>query len=181
MQENDPLDDAWVAVHTRVYYEKKAAEQLYLNGYECFLPLRSKKVHVTAPDLENDREQSLVPLFPGYLFCRYKPQRTFHINRASGVIKIVGIRGIPEVIPDIEMDSIKMIVASGLSTTIPCQYLKVGLKVRVCSGPFNGVEGYLVAVNKNRCKIASGISAIGKAIVIHLVDTDICILPTGIK
>lgn len=169
------LENAWVAVQTRVLHEKKAAEHLYLNGYECFLPLRNSKPFENITDIESNRPVSLIPLFPGYLFCRYRSQQIFRIKEASGVIRILGGSNNPEVIPDDEIDSIQKIVNCGFSRE-SCKFLKVGWKVRVKSGCFDGVEGYLVSVNKNTCKIASGISILGKAIMLTMVNADIQII-----
>ena len=166
------LNNAWVAVQTRVFYEKIVAEQLSFNEHECFLPLRYKEPFKIVPDLKGTKEPTKVPLFPGYLFCRYKLNPIFHIRQASGVKKILCRNGIPEIIPDNEIESIQKIVNSGFHGK-PCSLLKVGLKVRVHSGPFNGAEGYLVSVNKNKYKIAFGISLIEQAIVVTVVGADV--------
>jgi len=173
MQTKAPLRNGWVAVQTRIWHEKKVAEQLCINKYECFLPLCYKEACRTGLDLQLNKHQITVPMFPGYLFCRYRESPIFHIRQASGVIKVLCFKGIPEVIPEEEIESIRKIVASRLFTK-PCEYLKIGLKVRVCnSGIFDGVEGYLMAVKKNKCKIASGISLIGKALTITVDDINV--------
>ena len=166
MNTETPLNNVWVAVQTRILHEKSVAEQLCANEYECFLPLCYKEPFGPEPDLRVNKRQATVALFPGYLFCRYKESPNFHIRQASGVIKILCYKGIPVIIPNNEIESIRKIVASGFFMK-PCQYLKIGLKVYVCSpGCFHGVEGYLMAVNKNKCKIVSGISLLGKAVTI---------------
>jgi len=171
MSTETPLNNVWVAVQTRILHEKRVAEQLCANEYECFLPLCYKEPCGSAPDFRVNKHRATVPLFPGYLFCRYKESPKFHIRQASGVIKIICCKGIPVIVPNNEIESIRKIVISGFFVK-PCKYLKIGLKVRVCSsGCFNGVEGYLMGVNKNKCKIVSGISLLGRAITIT-VDAD---------
>ena len=174
MQTKAHLDNAWVAVHTRVLHEKSTAEHLLLNGYECFLPLQYKKPYKTAQLQKDEKQMPSVPLFPGYLFCRYKLRHNFPILRTPGVIRILGYDGAPAVIPDGEVWSISKIVTSGLSTE-PYQFLKSGQKVRINSGPLNGVEGYLISiVNKNTCKIAVGVSVVERSVVVNVINTDVC-------
>ena len=56
----------WFAVQTRTRYENLAAKQLSGRGYEVFLPFYQCKRRWS------DRMQEFdVPLFPGYLFCRF--------------------------------------------------------------------------------------------------------------
>ena len=86
--------------------------------------------------------------------------------------KILGYNGIPTVIPDCEIESLQKVVISGLSTE-PCQFFQLGQKVLVHSGPLNGVEGYLVQVNKNTCKIAVGVSVVEKSVTVIVYNTDV--------
>src|SRR6266550_174131 len=56
----------WFAVQTRARYENFAAKQLGGRGYEVFLPLYPCKRRWS--DRMHEFE---MPLFPGYLFCRF--------------------------------------------------------------------------------------------------------------
>ena len=162
---------------TRILHEKRVAEHLAFHEYECFVPLQYKKPYRIAPASQNGKQPLSVPLFPGYLFCRYKLQHNFHILRAPGVIRILGYGNTPAVIPDSEIESVQKVVLSGLATE-PCQFLQSGQKVQVKSGPFNGVEGYIVtALNKSICKVAVGISVVEKSVVIDVFTADVCAIP----
>lgn len=175
METKAHFDNAWVAIQTRILYEKVAAEHLVIHGYECFLPLHCKRTHRTVPAHQNDKQYPNAPLFPGYLFCRYKVQHKFPILRVPGVIRILGCNGVPAVIPDQEIVSLQKIVISGIYAE-PYQFLKTGQKVRVNHGPLRDTEGYLIQVNKNTCKIAAGISVVEKSVVITVATTDVCMI-----
>ena len=176
MQEKTHLDNAWVAVQTRILYEKIAAEHLLLNGYECFLPLQYKESCRNTSIVKDKGTLPSVPFFPGYLFCRYKLRHSYPIMRASGVVRILGYDGNPAVIPDREIDAISKIVASGFSAE-PQQLLRSEQKVRVNSGPLNGIEGYLISVlNKYTWKIAIGVSVVEQSVFIDVRPTDVCII-----
>jgi len=58
----------WFAVQTRSRYENLVATLLRGKGYELFLPIYKSRRRWS------DRIKELeLPLFPGYLFCRFNP------------------------------------------------------------------------------------------------------------
>ena len=68
----------WFAVQTRTRYENFAAKQLAGRGYEVFLPFYQCKRRWS------DRMQEFeMPLFPGYLFCRFNLLDRLPIFRLS--------------------------------------------------------------------------------------------------
>jgi len=173
METKAHLDNAWVAIHTRILYEKMVAEHLVIHGYECFLPLHYKRAYRAVQISKNDKHHLDTPLFPGYLFCRYKIKYDFPILQVPGVIKILGCNGIPAIIPDHEIESLQKIVISGLSAEAQ-PFLHSGQKIRVNSGPLCGVEGFLVkVVKKNLYKIAVGVSIVEKSLVVDIVNPDV--------
>jgi len=198
MYSEDHLYGAWVAVQTLCRSEKTVAEYLFSRGYECFLPLQYKYEYRITPVPRNSKRLATVPLFDGYLFCKYKVERNFRIADTRNVIRVLSHKGIPAVIPDIEIESLKKVVASGLSME-PCQFiqadqgvcvksvplngadfktfLKSGQKVRINSVPLKEVEGYFVqVVGKDTCKIAVGVSVLQKSVLISLLNADISVV-----
>ena len=89
-----------------------------------------------------------VPLFPGYVFCRLKPQARLPLLMIPGVMQFVGIGKAPAPIGDGEIDAIRTAVNSGLSYD-PRPFLETGERVLVERGPLAGVEGLLVGFRKN--------------------------------
>ena len=72
--------DSWFAVVTRPRHEKSAAAGLRAKGLEEFLPLHRARRRWT------DRVQEVdLPLFPGYLFCRFGPEQYAPVMRTPGV------------------------------------------------------------------------------------------------
>src|SRR6266446_4384964 len=58
----------WYALHVRTRFEKVVARNLRGKGYEEFLPLYSRT------NRWSDRVKEIeLPLFPGYVFCRFNP------------------------------------------------------------------------------------------------------------
>jgi len=141
---------AWYALRIRSKLERTASIALVGKNYETFLPLyRSRREW-------SDRTKSLdLPLFPGYLFCRFDPnERLLPILTTPGVIAIVGAGHDPVAIPDPEIEAIQAIIRSGLCAQ-PWPSLAVGSKVLIEKGPLAGLEGVTLDVNKRHRLIVS--------------------------
>lgn len=135
-----PLDGSWVALHVQVNHERAVAEQLALGGYESLAPY-------CQPRSAGKRQATEKPLFPGYLFCRYKTKYEFRIIDVPSVIRILGVGSTPFTIPEHEVEAVKRVVDSRLSTE-PWPAFRIGQRVSVSAGPLAGLEGTLVAVKK---------------------------------
>ena len=79
---------SWFAIETRPRCEKLVGNILENKGYELFLPMYKSRRRWS------DRIKELdLPLFPGYLFCRWSPQqRTLPLLTTPWVRQIVGNR-----------------------------------------------------------------------------------------
>jgi transcriptional antiterminator NusG len=128
----------WYAVRVRSRSETSVAAYLRNQGLEAFLP--------TYEDTRrwSDRVRRVeLPLFPGYLFCRFDPLVRLPILKAPGVIHVVGVGRQPVPVDDAEIAAVQMVVRSGLPRQ-PWPYLHVGQRVRVESGALSGLEGVLL-------------------------------------
>jgi len=130
-----PLELPWFALQVRARYEKSVATFLDGKGYEWFLPTyRSRKRW-------SDRiKESDLPLFPGYLFCRFDPQVRLPILKTPGLICIVGTAKIPIPVDLAEIQALRTLVNSGLRRQ-PWPYLEAGQRVRIEYGALAGLEG----------------------------------------
>src|SRR4029077_14794699 len=112
----------WFALQTKSRCEHVVATQLRGKGYESFLPLYKSRRHWS------DRVKELeLPLFPGYLFCRFDPSQRLPILTTPGVIQIVGIGKTPIPIDDNEIAAIQIAMESRLARE-PWPFLKIGQK-----------------------------------------------------
>jgi transcription antitermination factor NusG len=128
----------WFAVQVRSRYESVAATLLSGKGYEWFLPTYWSRRQWS------DRIKKIeLPLFPGYLFCRFDPQGRLPILTIPGVISIVGIAKNPTPVDETEIASLRVLVKSGLPHQ-PWPYLQVGQRVRIEYGALYGLEGILL-------------------------------------
>lgn len=151
----------WFAVQTRTRYENFAAKQLNGRGYEVFLPFYQCKRRWS------DRIQEFeVPLFPGYLFCRFNLLDRLPILTTPGVIQIVGIGKTPIPVDDEEVVALQTAVRTGVPR-YPWPFLKVGQRVRVEAGPLCGFEGVLLNF-KGRCRLVLSVSLLQRSVAVEV-------------
>jgi transcription antitermination factor NusG len=140
---------SWFALQTRSRYEHFAAAHLRSKGYELFLPV------YTCRRRWSDRIKELeLPLFPGYVFCKFDLLNRLPILVTPGVIQVVGSGKSPIPIEDAEIAALQAVVQSELPRQ-PWPFLQIGQKVRIACGPLSGFEGVLVNVKGNHRLVLS--------------------------
>lgn len=133
----------WYAIYTRHQHEKVIARLLSDKGFEVFLP-----VQTVARRWKDRTKQLSLPLFPCYVFICGGFARRFDIVTTPGFHSFVGFGDQPATIPEQEIEAIRQAFTSG-SRIEPYPFLKFGDKVRIRSGPLEGIEGILVRKKKS--------------------------------
>src|SRR5262249_39330082 len=130
-------------------------------GYEEFVPFwRARRRW-------SDRNKSIdFPLFPGYVFCRFRRDDRLPLLTIPRVLHIVGIGKFPMPIDETEIAAFKTVVNSGLLFE-PQPFLEAGDRVRVEKGPLAGVEGILVEIRKN-CRLVVSITLLKRAVAVEI-------------
>jgi transcription antitermination factor NusG len=155
----------WYAVQVRYQTEKRTAHFLSEKGFEQFVPLYRAQRQWT------DRvKQMELPLFPGYVFCRFDVQNWLPIKSTAGVVSIVSIGNTPATIEEHEVEAIRSAMRGGVAAE-PWPFLREGQRVRVCAGAMRGHEGLLVNV-KNRSRLILSVSMLQRSVAIE-VDRDV--------
>ncbi len=140
---------SWFAVTVRPQHEQTAAMGLAAKGLETYLPL------YLAVRQWSDRTKRLhLPLFPGYVFCRFDRSEQTAVVQTPGVRTVVSFGGEPAPVPEAELDSVRKMLASG-SLVEPWPFLQGGQRIRIASGPLNGVEGILLETPESRRLVVS--------------------------
>ena len=86
-----PTKSPWYGVRTRSNQEKIVAAILDSKGYEQYLPLYRQRRRWSDRVVTTE-----VPLFPGYVFCRFDTQRRLPVISTLGVVSIIGFGNDPE-------------------------------------------------------------------------------------
>jgi transcription antitermination factor NusG len=130
-------------------------------GYEDFLPLYRSRTRWS------DRVREIeTPLFPGYLFCRFDPQKRLPILKTPGVIQVLGYSHQPIPVQETEIETIQALVASGIPSQ-PWPYLEVGDRVRIESGPLRGREGVLVEF-KGKYRLILSVALLQRSVAVEI-------------
>ena len=157
-------DLRWYAVQTSPRHEKVVAETLKHKGYEQLLPLYKTRRQWA------DRIKELeLPLFPGYVFCRFNRKILVPILNSPGVRDIVRIGRELAPLDDDEISSLRIAVSSGL-TCMPWQQLEPGERVRIGFGALAGATGTVVQV-KNGIRVVLSVSLLNRSVAVE-VDID---------
>jgi len=93
----------WYALAVRSRHEKVAEQALADKGFDTFLPLYVRRHHYGVR-----RRDFRLPLFPGYLFCRFQPQTMIPVLNTPSVVRVVGIGRTPVPIDEAEVESLRI-------------------------------------------------------------------------
>lgn len=109
-----------------------------------------------------------LPLFAGYAFVRISLTERSQVLDTPGVISVVGSGGKPTALPDAEIETLR--TRLHLREFEPYPYLKVGTRVRIRSGPLEGLEGIVVRKD-GQLRVVLSIDMIMRSVAVH-VDAD---------
>ena len=152
-----PGPERWYAVYTRSNCEFKVSKQLSTRGIEEFLPVYRSRRHWS------DRTRELdLPLFAGYVFCRFNPRHTVPVLSTPGVVRVIGSGRTPIPVTDSEINAIRAICTSGVRAQ-PWPYLEIGRKVVLVNGPLTGLEGIVVEL-KNEFRLVVSVSLLQRSV-----------------
>jgi transcription antitermination factor NusG len=160
----------WYAAYTCANHEKRVSDLLQQKLVEHFLPtydtVRQRK----------DRQVWLrLPLFPGYIFVRVALCERLRVLQIPSVVRLVGFGGRPEPLPESEIEMIRSCLRRGQQFKRH-PYLAAGRRVRVVSGPFEGLEGIVVR-RKGRTRLVVSLHLIRQSVATELNIADVeCVL-----
>lgn len=129
----------WYAIRVKSNHEGVVAQGLKGKGFEASVPSYPASSRQRSHSLKQD-----VPLFPGYIFCRFDPLNRLPILIVPGVVHIVSFGGIPQPVEEDEMAAVLTMLHSGLRVA-PFPTLPVGQRVLLEAGPLAGVAGVVLA------------------------------------
>jgi transcriptional antiterminator NusG len=159
---------SWYALYTRSRHEKFLAEELRKKNIETFLPLR--KISRQWSDRKTTIEE---PLFGGYLFVHIPLINQSSVLNVKGAVHLIGSKNAPVEVPEKDISAIKAFIENEIRID-PFPYLKIGQLVRVHSGPFKGVEGFIVRKDK-RCRLVISFDLIMNSVSIEIDEA--CVEP----
>jgi transcriptional antiterminator NusG len=160
-EEQEQLDTQWYAVRVRSRFEATTSSAFRERGLLAFNPTyRSSRQW-------SDRIQKVdMPLFPGYVFCRFDASNLLKVLSSPGVVHVVSAGNCPIPVDDKEIEAVRSICQSGLPVAIAAPVV-LGQRVVVVRGPLMGVEGTVIRIKEAHRLIAS-ISLLQRAVSVEL-------------
>ncbi len=151
----------WYAIYTRPRHEKKVYEALVQKNITAFLPL------ITQTRQWKDRKKKVdLPLFNSYLFVHIDYKNRFDVLQTKGVVKIVNFNGVPAVVPDWQIESLRKMLEFPERIRLE-HYMKPGEVVEIIEGPFKGLRGMVKQI-KNETRLIISIEGIMQSVSVDI-------------
>jgi len=161
VQNGTASNPPWRAIYTRHQHEKVIAQVLIAKGLDVFLPLYN-----SARRWKDRTVQLALPLFPCYLFLRGLEERRLEVVTTPGIVSILSINGEPATIPESEIESVRRAIEWG-NRVEPHPFLRCGDRVRVITGPLQGLEGILVR-KKSLCRLVLSVELLQRSAAVEV-------------
>ena len=156
----------WFAIRVREKLRATTEQHLQAIACEFFSPV------TTETRQWSDRMKVVeVPLFSGYLFCQFDPERQLAILRTPGVMDLVRTGARPAEVDPKELQHLK----HALQMKVPAEALPTlvcGERVRVMRGAMRGVEGVLLTL-KSELKLVLAVTMMNRSVAVEIDRRDV--------
>src|SRR6266852_648768 len=151
----------WYAITVKHQHEQTVQFALTFKGFAALAPTYRARRRWSDRVLELD-----LPLFAGYVFCRFPFAERAKVLDTPGVAKVVEFGGNAAEISAEEITAIQTAMASKLPVR-PWPYLKPGDRVCVERGPLQGVKGTLLR-EKGSFQLVIAVELLQRSIAVEL-------------
>jgi transcription antitermination factor NusG len=156
--------EQWFALGVTARHEKAISRMLHQKGFETFLPLYTNRHQYG----KRAREFEL-PLFPGYVFCRFNPSTRLPILTTPGVLQVIGAGRVPLPIDRGEISALQTAVKAN-ARLVPWPFWQEGQRGRITFGPLSGVEGIVMNI-KDPSRLVLSVSLLQRSVLLEI-DAD---------
>jgi len=164
MIETITIDKHWYALYIKHHHEVRIKFKFDAMGIENYLPM------TTRIRQWSDRKKKVnEPLLRGYIFIKVNEKERLQALEIDFVFRCVSERGIPAKIPQFQIDNMRNFVMDNVEYSV-VEGLVAGSRVRIKTGPFEGVEGILVDNGQNK-EFAVSIELLNRTVVTKIEDS----------
>ena len=149
----------WWVAHTRSRHEKSLAFDLLQSGHAYFLPM-FEQVRIA----RGRRLRALLPLFSGYLFFAGDEAARFRVLGTHRVARVIEVPDQKRLLMELTHLNRAMNAGARLS---PHPYLRQGMRCRVISGAFRGLEGIVQQFGQN-AQLVLQVHALGQSVALQI-------------
>ncbi len=140
------MDKKWYALYTKARAEMKAELELNSVGIETYLP-RQKILRVR----QGKKRYITEPLIRSYIFVYIDKKQVLQVNYIPGISGFVKLENLPAIIPDSQINSLKILLGSDDEFETFNETFLVGDQVEILYGQLSGLKGKLIQYNgKNK-------------------------------
>lgn len=155
MEDKNISEKAWYIVTTYSSHENKVKDNIeariksFALENQVFRVIVAEETIITK-DASGKEKTKIKNLYPGYIFIEMimTDESWYMVRNTPGVTGIAGSSGggaKPTPVPTNEMESVLKRIGQ-VDETMLSRY-NVGDRVKVISGPFNGMEGEIISIN----------------------------------
>ncbi|MCF8320881.1 MAG: UpxY family transcription antiterminator [Flavobacterium sp.] len=138
---------SWFAIYTRPKNEKKVVEGLEKLGIEVYCPM------ITQVKQWSDRKKKVeMPLINSYVFVNIEDKKRNIVFEVPGVVRYLFWLGKPAIIQEQEIDTLKASL-KGIFSSVEVNGIQPGDSLTISQGPFQGKEGVVAHVDKNKIRL----------------------------
>ena len=157
------IDKYWFALYTKPRSEFKAEQQLITAGINNYLPT------ITRLKQWSDRKKKVTePLLRGYIFIYANEQERLISVEQQAVVRCIFDAGRPAKIPEWQINNLRTLLETK-SDIIVKNGIVPGAKVRITSGPFEGVIGTVVSGEAGK-SVSVTIDLLNRSVITRLPD-----------
>jgi transcription antitermination factor NusG len=158
----------WYAVYTWSKHEKSVAVHLSQRNIEHLLP-----IYETVHRWRNgEKVRMRLPLFPGYVFVRVPHALRARVLEITGVVNLLGSGKKPTPLSEAEVEALQRLGNLDGKKVEPHPYLCDGKRVRVATGPLEGLTG-TVRRSKSGYRFVVSVDLIKRSIAVELDGCDL--------
>lgn len=161
----------WYALAVKPRHDRAVSGALEHKGYQTLVPVYKKRRRYSARTRESE-----LPLFPGYVFCRFNALTRLPILTTPGVIQILGAGRIPIPVEESEITALQTALRLQLPVQ-PFPFLETGQRVRITEGALVGVEGIVMSF-KQCLRLVLSISLLQRSVLLEIDRS--CVSPEGL-
>ena len=141
------MEKKWFVVYTRPQQELKVASQLTAMGITNYCPT------ITLVKQYSDRKKKVTrPLLPSYVMVELEEKERNKVFACNGIVRYLFFLGKPVVVPASDI-TLMQDHLNGVYNDSKVTTLSIGDSYTITQGPFSGVSGRVVEINKTKVKL----------------------------
>ena len=152
---------SWFVLRVKAKHEQNVSWLLAIRSVESFVPSYNVRRKWA------DRQMVLrMPLFPGYVFCRFLENQQSMVAQTPGVVEIVSFGRAPARVDDDEILALQRVASSNCGAE-PWPALIPGESVEITAGPLIGLCGVVIQ-HKAALRLVLSVTLLQRSVLVEI-------------